>query len=144
FNASVEIKDFSHVPLETCLEQNLKRSTPVREKVIRSMYNQFLRPEIPVLEHNSVLPNALIVDLDGTLALFDRKVVSAYDRDFTQDELNRSVYTLLNRYSEDTTIFLVSGRQEKDREATVTWLKMHAIPYDHLYMRQTDDKRGDY
>src|SRR6266849_4881411 len=73
FNAIVDIKDFSHVSLETCLEQNLRRSTQVREKVIRSMYNQYLRPEIPAIEHDSALPNAVIVDLDGSLALFDRK-----------------------------------------------------------------------
>lgn len=144
FNAIVEIKDFSHVPLETCLEQNLRRSTPVREKVIRSMYNQYLRPEIPIIEHNSALPNAVICDLDGTLALFDRKVVSAYDRDFTQDKLNRTVYVLLNYYENYCHVFLVSGRQEKDREVTTQWLKMHTVPYDHLFMRQTDDKHSDY
>ena len=142
--ATVEIKDFTDISLKECIERDRKRANYVGEKVIRSMYNQYLRPEIPVIEHNSTLPNALIVDLDGTLALFDRKVASAYGRDFTEDTLNRSVYTLLNRYEEFCRALLVSGRQEKDREATTTWLKMHAVPYDHLCMRQTDDKRSDY
>jgi len=71
------------------------------------------------------------------------KLVSPYDRDFTQDEVNRSIYTLLHRYTQDTAILLVSGRQEKDREATTTWLTYHTIPYNALFMRQTDDKRID-
>lgn len=140
--ATIEIKSFEHVPLETCLEQNLKRSTPVREKVIRSMYNQYIRPEpIPPI-YNYDLPNAVLCDLDGTLALFDRKTVNAYSRDFTKDTLNRSVRMFLNQCN--MTVILLTGRQEKDREQTESWLKMHDIPYEHLYMRQTDDKRSDY
>ncbi len=144
FNAIVEIKSFTHVPLETCLDQNLKRPHPVREKVIRQMYNQYVKPKPVPPIYNSALPNAVIADMDGTLALFDRRAVSAYDRDFTKDDLNRAVYTLLHRYANDTTIFILSGRQEKDRDSTTTWLKTNIVPYDFLYMRQTDDKRSDY
>lgn len=142
FNAIVEVKSFEHVPLETCIEQDLKRLNSVGEKVIRSMYNQYLRPKTPTIEYNYALPNAIICDLDGTLALFDRTKVSAYDRDFTKDELNKSVYILLRSYNMD--IFLLTGRQEKDREQTELWLKMHDVRYDGLHMRQTDDKRSDY
>jgi len=142
--ATVEIQDFTDVPLEECIARDKKRANYVGEQVIRRMHRDFLRPEPVRPIYNSDLPNAIIVDLDGTLAFFDRKLVNAYDRDFTKDELNRSVYTLLHRYSADTTIYLVSGRQEKSREATTTWLANHAIPYDFLYMRQTDDIRNDY
>lgn len=142
FDAIVEIKSFTHVPLETCLEQNLKRLTPVREKVIRQMYNQYVKPQITPPIYNFALPNALLCDIDGTLALFDRKVVNAYDRDFTKDAVNRPVYILLNQYNAPA--ILVTGRQEKHREQTELWLKMHDIPYDKLHMRQTDDMRSDY
>lgn len=141
-NAIVEIKSFTHVPLETCLDQNLKRSHPVREKVIRQMYNQYVKPKPVPPIYDSALPNALLCDLDGTLALFDRKAVNAYSRDFTKDAVNRPVYILLNQYNSPA--ILLTGRQEKDREQTELWLKMHDIPYDKLYMRQTDDKRSDY
>lgn len=142
--AIIEIQDFTHVSLEECIERDRKRPNYVGEQVIRRMYRDFLQttPISPI--YNSALPNALIVDMDGTLALFDRKAVSAYSRDFTKDDLNRAVYTLLHRYTNDTTIFILSGRQEKDREATTQWLKTNIVPYDYLYMRQTDDKRSDY
>ena len=142
--AIVEIQDFTHISLEECIARDKKRPNYVGEQVIRRMHRDFLqkRPEPPA--YDSVLPNALICDIDGTLALFDRKAVSAYDRDFTKDTLNIAVSTLLYRYHNDTTIFLFSGRQEKDREETMSWLSMHNVPYHYLYMRQTHDQRGDY
>lgn len=142
--ATVEIKDFTDATLEECIARDKKRPSYVGEQVIRRMYRDFLQPTPTPPIYSSALPTAVIVDLDGTLALFDRKLVSPYDRDFTQDEVNRSIYTLLHRYTQDTAILLVSGRQEKDREATTTWLTYHTIPYNALFMRQTDDKRGDY
>jgi predicted kinase len=41
--AAFEIKDFTGIPLETCLERDKNRSAMVGEKVILRMYNQFLR-----------------------------------------------------------------------------------------------------
>jgi len=142
--AIVEIKDFTDVPLEECIRRDLARTRSVGERVIRQMHRQYLetKPAKPV--YDPTLTDCIIVDLDGTLALFDRDKVSPYDRDFTKDDLNKSIYTLLHRYSLDTTIFLLSGRQQKHREQTVEWLMMNTVPYHHLYMRQTDDKRSDY
>lgn len=36
------IQDFTDVPLERCIEQNKQRAKPVREQVIRDMYNKYL------------------------------------------------------------------------------------------------------
>ena len=140
--AIVEIQDFTHVSLEECIARDKKRPNYVGEQVIRRMHRDFLQtpPIPPIYDHK--LPNALLCDIDGTLALFDRKAVSAYSRDFTKDTLNRAVSLLLHRAN--MTVLLLTGRQEKDREQTEFWLKMHDVPYEHLYMRQTDDKRSDY
>ena len=140
--AIVEIKDFTDVPLEECIARDRKRQNYVGEQVIRRMHRDFLQttPAPPI--YNSALPNALLCDIDGTLALFDRKAVNAYSRDFTKDTLNRAVSILLHRAN--MAVILLTGRQEKDREQTELWLRMHDVPYEHLYMRQTDDKRSDY
>ena len=37
----VEIKDFFHVPLETCIERDAQREHPIGEKVIRNTYNKY-------------------------------------------------------------------------------------------------------
>lgn len=41
-NAVVEIKDFTDVPLEVCLERNAGRANPIPEDAIRRMYEQYL------------------------------------------------------------------------------------------------------
>ncbi|MBI4836054.1 MAG: AAA family ATPase [Candidatus Abawacabacteria bacterium] len=41
--ATVEIKDFTHISLEECLERNKKRDRVVEEEVIRNMYERFMR-----------------------------------------------------------------------------------------------------
>src|SRR5215472_3409163 len=92
----------------------------------------------------SMKRNAMIIDLDGTLALFDRATVSPYDRDFLQDKPNKSICALFDRFAYDTVIILLSGRKECHRKQTIQWLDMHLIRYDYLYMRVTDDKRCDY
>jgi len=40
--AVVKIEDFTHVPIEECIKNDLKRSASVGEKVIRSMYERYL------------------------------------------------------------------------------------------------------
>lgn len=140
--AIIEIQDFTNVSLEECIERDKKRPNYVGEQVIRRMYQDFLQPVPTPPVYNYDLPNALLCDIDGTLALFDRKTVSAYSRDFTQDKPNRAVRMFLNQCN--MTVILLTGRQEKDRKQTESWLKMHNIPYEHLHMRQTDDKRSDY
>ena len=37
----VEIKDFTNVPLDICLERDSKRENPIGEKVIRGIFNKY-------------------------------------------------------------------------------------------------------
>lgn len=140
-----EIKDFTNVSLETCLDRDEKRENRVGSKVIMQMYNQFLKPKPPTIIYNPKLPNAIISDLDGTLALFDD--ANPYDRDFSKDILNKPVADIINQYQEDeykeTKIIIVSGRKDIYREQTVKWLHKYNISYSYLFMRKVDDNRKD-
>lgn len=40
--AELIIEDFTWVPIDVCIERDLKRSNPVGEKVIRDTYNRYL------------------------------------------------------------------------------------------------------
>lgn len=142
--AIVEIKDFTDVPLEICIARDLARPNSVGERVIRQMYQKYIeaKPEPPIWD--SDLPNVVICDLDGTLALFDRDKVSPYDRDFSQDEVNAAVRELLrDHWQRGNSVVLLSGRKEKHRAAAVQWLKSYAIPYQSLFMRSDNDDRRD-
>ena len=37
----IEIKDFTNVPLNVCIERNSKRENPLGEKVIRGIFNKY-------------------------------------------------------------------------------------------------------
>lgn len=141
--AVVEIKDFSDVPLETCLERNRKRPNPVPESTIRQMYRQYVRPTPAPPPFDPVLPTALICDIDGTLALIcDR---SPYDAArCEEDTLNEPVNAILRAFAQDQRhILLVSGRSELYRPQTEAWLNAHSVRYESLFMRPEGDMRRD-
>ena len=133
-----EIKDFTNVPLDVCIERDMKRQASVGKKVIMQMYNQYLKPNIKPIEYNPDLPNAVICDLDGTLALFND---NPYERDFSKDKLNKAVAEVIKHTSAITLI--TSGRNSKFREETEVWLKENGIKYGEMFMRAEDDSRKD-
>ena len=138
--AEFETKDFTEVPLEECIKRDQKRQNYVGEKVIREMHNKFLKPKSETYIYDKNLLDCIICDIDGTLALFGNK--NPYERDFTQDDVNRPIAEILNNTKK--TKILVSGRQDKFRNQTEEWLKDNKIKFDYLYMRPTGDLRKDF
>lgn len=137
------IREFTDVPLEECIKRDLQRPNSVGEKVIKKMYNDYLRPKTEKVPYIVGLPNVIVCDIDGTLALFGNN--NPYERDFLQDELNIPVANVLiaNQRTFNQMIILVSGRSGKFIESTQEWLKRKQVPYDRLYMRSENDKRKD-
>lgn len=41
FRYEVEVKDFFHVPLQTCIDRDAQREHPIGERVIRSTFNKY-------------------------------------------------------------------------------------------------------
>lgn len=137
--AIVEIKEFADVPLEECISRDLRRPNSVGERVIRQMHRQYLTPAPTKIPYELDLPDAVICDLDGTLALFGD--ANPYDRDFSQDEINKAVLILLSRYGED--VIILSGRKERFRDVTERWLRYNGVLYKRLFMRADADNRKD-
>ncbi len=138
----VEIKDFSDVPLETCIARDAQRANPVGQRVIRQMHRQYLEVKPAKIAYDPALPDAILCDLDGTLAFFGD--ANPYERDFSKDEVNQAVRDLLKGYANDTFIFVLSGRKKKFADQTRLWLKANEVPVDALYMRRDDDTRKDF
>ena len=141
--AKVEINNsFLQVPLEECIRRDLLRPRSVGKDVIIKMYNQFVRPQFKPIEYNPDLPDAIIVDMDGTLAILgDRNPydVSRCDLDLP----NRPVLKTVLKWQKTTKIIVVSGRTDDGQEKTAAWLKKHDVNYQHIYMRKTGDMRKD-
>lgn len=99
-------------------------------------------------------PNAIIVDLDGTVALHKR---SPYDYDsLDSDEPNEAVIRCVkNEYAQGTHILFTSGRPDSHFDMTVEWLEKHiglypripgrraGMPRVELFMRKASDMRMD-
>jgi len=136
--AELHIQDFTSVDIDTCIKRDLKRCNSVGEKVIRDMYNQFLKPSGDIYQPVNGLQDIVICDLDGTLSLLNGR--NPYDASTCENDLlNHTVANIIKNY---VTIF-VSGREEKYREQTEKFLLKHGIDYIDLFMRKTDDNRKD-
>jgi hypothetical protein len=87
---------------------------------------------------------AVIVDMDGTLAL-NLSIRSYYDLTrVLEDTPNRPICTLVNVLKNSGySIIIVSGRASTCQEDTETWLKVHDVPYDAIFMREVGDSRKD-
>lgn len=139
--AEVFIQEFD-VPVEECIERDSKRQNPVGAKVIRNMYNQFIR-KIEVYNEDTSLPHAIIVDIDGTLAKMGDR--SPYDWSKVDlDTINEPVRSISNGYAGPyKNVIIMSGRDGSCREATIKWLQENGVYFDLLLMRHEGNNEKD-
>lgn len=156
----VEEKFFS-VDLDVAIERDSHRGTAsVGATVITDMHKKFLRggvlPQrtvnvsqnfIKALEQDNAAPKAIIVDLDGTLAIMgDRSPYDASNCHLVDEPHGPVVETVRLFWKAGYNILFVSGREAKDRDPTLTFIT-RALPelgLDFmLYMRPTGDNRAD-
>lgn len=143
---TLEIKDFTDVPLETCIKRDLQRTKSVGEAVIRRMYRDFLAPKPEVYDPDPKLPRVAICDIDGTLAIKGDRDIYDYSR-VEVDKPNLPIVRLVQVLAYDRDIIFMSGRDDSCYEQTRDWIVEHlgyAYPESiELYMRKTGDKRKD-
>jgi phosphoglycolate phosphatase-like HAD superfamily hydrolase len=96
------------------------------------------------------IKSTVIFDLDGTLALVDKRREIAkksngkidfdifYDPQYIElDEPNSFVIELAKMYKRDGyEIVIVSGRSDRTKEATDRWLEKYGVLYDRMIMRK--------
>ncbi|ALA48492.1 polynucleotide kinase [Mycobacterium phage Lolly9] len=83
------------------------------------------------------LPEAIIVDIDGTLAQMAGRSPYDYSQVHT-DTVDEQIKWLVNEmHMRNVEVLIVSGRDCSCREATEEWLRVNGIRYDELHMRPT-------
>lgn len=88
-------------------------------------------------------PNAIVVDIDGTLALHNNRGPFEFDKVETDDlNVGVSVFTDL-MYAGFSEVILLSGRQAEYRPHTERWLEKNLVAYSELHMRSVGDRRSD-
>ena len=161
--ADFEVWDMTDVDLDVCLERNRTRAgTPafVPDEVIRDMYQRFVHgktyplplPDEVVGATGEVVPyvappgapTAVMVDIDGTVALMAGR--SPFDETRVhEDTANTAVITAVRAmHAAGHAVIFCSGRTAGCRTATEEWLAEHvALPYEALHMRAEGDSRKD-
>ena len=165
--ANVDVKVFEkpfYVDLDEAIERDSKRegSSKVGVDVIKKFWkasggkqHKYYVPREEIYlkktqtdppEWDDKLPNCIMVDLDGTLALFEHHR-SPYDASNCDKDLpNKPVVDIVKMfYANDHKIIFCSGREDKDRDPTIKFIECHlpGIEYS-LFMRPTGDVRKDF
>lgn len=135
---------FLKTPMKVCIERDSKRANPVGRDVIRRMAREAGLLDVVPYPYDPTLPDCVICDLDGTLALMGKR--NPYDASkCIDDKLNDVVAQLVRHFhSMGMTIFYFSGRSEEYREQTCRWLQVHDLDLEEtLAMRPAGDNRKD-
>ena len=82
---------------------------------------------------------ALIVDLDGTLAIFEGVRNGLDFSDVTKDKVNevvKEVLMMYKKYDKKRKIIVISGRPNTKNvyQQSLFWLKKNKIPFDKLFL----------
>lgn len=147
-----EIKFFD-TPLKTCIERNALRANPVPEVAIRSMHSKYVKnaPKFDdrlILKQDMGLRKAIIVDMDGTLALINGR--SPYDTTKVDtDKCNEDLKYLIESWAlsfkdpQGCAVIILSGREDKAMDDTKAWLNKNRVSHTHIFMRKSGDFRPD-
>lgn len=155
--AEFEVVDIE-ATVEECIARDAERAAngerAVGEAVIRKQASRYPRKNWPKVvapepftpepvEFDPDLEDAVIFDIDGTLAHIPEGGRSPYDYTRVhEDALDFNVAWMNDLISEagDVRVFIVSGRKDECRVATLQWLDDNQIHYDELLMRGPQDR----
>lgn len=157
YSADIDYRVFD-ISLNKAVERDTLRPNPVGETVIKKMYQNYknlldtfnfqpisknrYRPTISP-NFNSNLPDAVIFDIDGTIAHMKNRGPFDWDQVY-KDDLNNIVAEHIEFHkSKGREIIIVTGRDESCKDITIEWLELHNIKFDQIFTRPKDDYRKD-
>lgn len=155
--ADVEIVIFD-APVDVLLKRDANREDSVGPEVIRRMHRSMNSTKTKIGDLflpapvgskwtglTGILPRAVVVDIDGTLAHTDG-LRSPYDEaKVLGDRPDYIVSLAVTSFADaaNAKVIVVSGRSDACRPDTETWLQS-VINFDELHMRKSGDHRSDY
>ena len=159
----VTIHSFSEIPYDTLIERDKNRKDSVGKEVIDRMREQLKNNSVHSLEktitkfdkdnlhflplvefdNSSSMPEAIICDIDGTLAHIKDRSPCDWKK-VGEDFLDNRIYKILVEQKKlGKYVILLSGRDSSCKKETEEWLLKHNVPYDALFMRKEGDQRKD-
>ena len=141
-----EVKYFP-VTLSEALKRDKKRGgLSVGQDVIFDQWQKWLAiVEARKYKPNEFKPKAIILDIDGTIALTNGRSHYDYSEAVFTDKPRLDVIEMVSAYASITNsvIICVSGREDICKQHTLNWLETHCIDYERLHMRRSGDTRCD-
>jgi len=86
---------------------------------------------------------AVVVDVDGTIALMEGKRTPFEWEKVGLDSPNTPIINLVKKLAQSFKIIIVSGRDGCCRKETEKWLVDNEVPVDQFFMRPAGDVRRD-
>lgn len=138
------------VDIDEAIKRDASREKSVGADVIRKQAKMYkdIKDFEPInyyfenLGRNLEGDSCLIVDIDGTLA--DRVSRDWWDFKLVEtDELILHTKRLIDKYKDEKTIILLSGRNKSCFDLTCNWLDKWDVHFDMLLVREEDDFRAD-
>lgn len=140
--------DYEEVAFDISVEEAIRRDrlreNGVGESVIRQQYIKWLEYiGRPTYVGDPSKPEAVIVDIDGTVATMKGR--TPYDWDKVDQDLPRSmIIDMVQMLATTKHIIFVSGRDGSCYKKTEEWLMKHTgLPNFDLYTREAGDSRKD-
>jgi predicted kinase len=160
FGATFEVHDFTDVPLEECIRRDADRdpADQVGADAIKRMHGRYLAgrnlplpvpwvdPGGPgvVYHPDPELPAAVLVDIDGTVALMAGRGPYDWSRVGSDAPIPPVIAAVRAMHAAGHAIVFCSGRDEVCRAETEAWLELYVdVPYEALFMRPEGDNRKD-
>lgn len=141
YSVEFQVK-FFEIDLATAVERDLGRKDSVGERVIRQMWERYIRPTL-VVEQDPNLPHCILVDVDGTLAHMQGRHPYDWKR-VKEDVVDDTVRELVEMYSNYYHIIVLTGRDGVCYKDSQEWLELNRIPFDKFYSRAEGDNRPDH
>ena len=139
---------FIDTPLEECISRNENRANKVPLSVINNMYKKYIAPlREKHVEYNDKLDEAILVDVDGTLAHIDsNNPRNPYDASRAMEDVLDDAVSLLTAmcYQHGYRVIILTGRHSGHLQVTKDWLDANGVNYDEIYCRDEGDTRADY
>lgn len=141
-----EVKYFDVTLTEAIKRDSKRKHLSVGKDVIFKQWQKWL--DISGFKryvHRPELPKAIIVDIDGTIALVDGRSHYDYSEAVLTDKPRKDVIELVNGMAsiQGAHIVYLSGRDVICYEHTVKWLHSNNIDFTTLLMRPAGDTRCD-
>ena len=145
------------ISVEESVERDAAREHPVGAEAIARMAQKYTRNGHLLPVPDDVFdttapgpyvtpvgaPTAVIVDLDGTLAIHNGRGPYEIER-CGEDHLNQAVAdAVYAAHAAGHVIIYCSGREDRVWKQTEAWLTAHKLPYGALLMRKDGDRRKD-